>query len=159
MSLDEALRLRAAGDHEQALQLLVALSTAAPADALLRFETACVHDFLGREAQAVDHYLAALAGALPDAQRLRAYVGLGSSYRTLGRYAEAERTLLEGIVQFPQAPVLEAFLAMSEYNLGRPRAAIERLLMLLARSSDDAELRSYAAAIEFYASRLDERWT
>ena len=36
---------------------------------------------------------------------------------------------------------------------------IEDAALARFERSDDAELRSYAAAIEFYASRLDERWT
>lgn len=158
LNLAGARALRAAGRHEEARALLVALAAAAPGDAGLQFEAACVHDFLGLEAQAVPYYVAALAGDLPDASRRSAYTGLGSTYRTLGRYADAERVLLEGRCRFPHAAEIEVFLAMTRYNLGQAKAAVQGLLGLLARTSGDAEVRAYAPAIEFYAQDLDRTW-
>jgi tetratricopeptide (TPR) repeat protein len=158
VNLATARELRAAGSHEEARALLVALAAAAPADAELQFEAAFVHDFLGLEAQAVPYYRAALAGDLADATRRSAYTGLGSTYRTLGRYADAERVLLEGRQRFPQAAEIEVFLAMVRYNLGQAKAAVRSLLGLLARTSSDAEVRAYAPAIEFYAQDLDRSW-
>jgi hypothetical protein len=61
MSYAEQVRaLRRAGKHEEACSLAVSLAAASPEDAELQYEAACVHDYLGREAQAVPFYLAAL---------------------------------------------------------------------------------------------------
>lgn len=158
MSLDAARQLRAAGQHAEARDLLAALATRAPDDAELRYETACVHDYLGREAEAVPHYVAAIAAGLQGEALRGAYLGLGSTYRTLGRYAEAEATLRRGLERFPAAREMKVFLAMVEHNLGRSKAAVERLLVLLAETSDDEAIRSYRGAIEFYAQDIDRAW-
>ena len=56
---------------------------------------------------------------LSAADRLGAYVGLGSTYRVLGRYADAEKTLRQGLHEFPGNASLTAFLAL---GLPAPKA-------------------------------------
>lgn len=158
MSLQQAQALRGEGRHEEARELLLALCAQHPGDASIAFATACVHDFLGHEAKAVPHYLRALAGELPANERRSAYTGLGSTYRTPGRYAEAEAVLLEGLAQFPQAAEIRTFLALTRHNLGRSREAVQALLQLLAETSADAHIRAYARAIAFYAQDVDRTW-
>ena len=138
--------------------MLAALAASHPADAEIAYETASVHDSLGDEAAAVPHYVAAIAGGLSGAQRRSAYLGLGSTYRTLGRYLEAEATLREGLAHFPDANELKAFLAMVQHNLGRSKLAFEILLVLLAETSADDAIRRYRRAIAFYAEDIDRAW-
>lgn len=157
-NLNAARDLRASGRHEEARTLLAALAVAAPHDAELQYETACVHDFLGLESQAIPYYLAALAGELPDHLRRSAYTGLGSTYRTLGRYADAEQVLQEGLRRYPTAAEIRVFMAMVQHNLGRSKVAVESLLGLLAQTSNDPEIRAYATAIEFYAQDVERVW-
>jgi hypothetical protein len=61
--------LRRDARHEEALGLGLELLRAAPADAQLRFEVACLNDYLGHQAQAMPHKRAALAGPLDPASR------------------------------------------------------------------------------------------
>jgi hypothetical protein len=69
MSAAAVLALRREGKHEEARARALALLQSAPGDAELQFETACVHDYLGLEAEAVPFYHAALAGDLSSAHR------------------------------------------------------------------------------------------
>jgi tetratricopeptide (TPR) repeat protein len=101
MNLAAAKELRANGKHAEAKDLLVALVAQNPNDAELQYETACVHDFLGEEASAVAYYRAALLGRLSLEHLRGAYLGLGSTYRTLGQYADAQVTLRQGLERFP----------------------------------------------------------
>jgi tetratricopeptide (TPR) repeat protein len=155
---EQVLSLRRAGQHEEACSLAASLAARYPADAELQFQAACVHDFLGREAQAVPFYLAGLSGVLSDEHLRSAYLGLGSTYRALGQYPAAERTLREGLARFPDALELQAFLAMALHNLGQSRQAVELLLNVLARSSADPHIQSYRKAILFYAQDLEKSW-
>ena len=155
---EQVLSLRRAGEHEEACSLAVSLVAQFPLDIELQYQAACVHDFLGREAQAVPFYLAALSGPL-SAEHLRsAYLGLGSTYRALGQYSEAERTLRDGLARFPEAAELKVFLAMALHSLGQSKQAVELLLTVLAESSSDAQLRSYREAILFYAQDIERSW-
>lgn len=136
----------------------MALAINEPLNAEVQYEAACVHDSLGLESAAVPYYLAALAGTLPAEKRRGAYLGLGSTYRTIGRYEEALSTLQAGLAQFPGAREFNVFLSMVEYNLGRHKAAVEALLVLLAETSTDEGIRTYSGAISFYAQDIERSW-
>jgi len=158
MNLALAKELRANGKHAEARELLVALVAQSPNDAELQYEAACVHDFLGEEASAVAYYHAAILGPLSEEHLRGAYLGLGSTYRALGRYIEAEATLRQGVERFPQANEMKVFLAMALHNLGQSKAAVECLLAVLAQTSSDKEIQAYRRAIVLYAQDIDRTW-
>ncbi|WP_049578744.1 tetratricopeptide repeat protein [Streptomyces sp. SBT349] len=154
--LARAVRLRERGANEEARAHLLALAAEVPQDPEVAYQTAWVHDRLGLEAEAVPFYERALAApGLSDEDRLGALLGLGSTYRTLGRHAEAVATLRSGAAEFPGDGALRTFLAMALYNTGEHHEAMRLLLTLLADTSTDPEIRSYREAIEMYARDLD----
>lgn len=158
MTLEDILALRRQGAHEAARDALVALARARPDDGRVQFEAACVHDFLGEERAAVPYYEAALRLSLPPAERRSAYVGLGSTLRTLGEYDRSRAVLEEGLAHFPGAAELRAFLAMTRYNLGDMHAAVAGLLELVSDVGGDEGLNGYTRAIRCYAQDLGRRW-
>lgn len=158
MTLETAQQLRASGNDEEARVLLVALCQQHPEDADLHYESACLHDLLGLEAEAVPFYLAALAGNLPPAKRRGAYTGLGSTYRTLGQFQSACDTLVAGLQEFPEANEMRVFFAMAQHNLGYSKVAIEALLKLIATTTTDPAIQAYRRAIVFYAQDVERTW-
>lgn len=146
------------GDLEGARRLALELVALDAGDAELQYEAACVHDRLGREAEAVPFYVAAIAGNLPAASLRGAYLGLGSTYRALGRYDSAETTLRAGLARFPDAAELNTFLAMTLHNRGRSKEAVELLLNVLAETSRDEHLAALREAILFYARDIEQSW-
>ena len=160
--MEPARRVREAGrsgDLEGARQLALALVAEHPGHAELQYEAACAHDRLGLEAQAVPFYETALALGLPDEHLRGAYLGLGSTLRTLGRYEQSEATLRAGLARFADAAELRTFLAMTLHNLGRSREAVEMLLTVVADTSADAHVAAYREAIRFYAQDVERTWT
>ncbi|MEV3857343.1 tetratricopeptide repeat protein [Streptomyces sp. NPDC050095] len=154
--LAQAVRLRESGRREEARTQLLALRGEFPDDAQVAYQTAWVHDTLGLEAQAVPHYVAAVAGTgLSEEERRGALLGLGSTYRTLGRHAEAVATLSAAVAEFPEDNALKTFLAMALYNVGRAHDGMRLLLTVLAATSTDPDLVAYRPAIEHYARDLD----
>lgn len=152
-----AVELRTRGEAEKARERLVALAARYPDDAVVAYQTAWTHDSLGLEAEAVAYYESALAGTdLPAEDRKGALVGLGSTFRILGRYEEAVRTLRGGVAEFPDDGALRTFLAMALFNTGEHDEAMRLLLELLASTSQDPEVRSYRKAIGHYAKDLRE---
>lgn len=129
-----------------------------PEDPALQYEAACLHDRLGREAEAVPFYVAAIAGGLAQDDLRGAYLGLGSTYRTLGQYERAQDTLSRGLERFGDAAELKTFLAMTLHNLGRSKEAVELLLTVLADTARDPHLAAYREAILFYARDIDQTW-
>jgi predicted Zn-dependent protease len=156
--LARAVELRERGELEDARELLLELRGDFPDDAQVAVQTAWVHDSIGMEEEAVEHYEAALAGELTDDELRGALLGLGSTYRTLGRDADSDRVLREGIERFPDFKALRAFHAMTLYNLGRPRDAVEQLLELLVETTNDPSIERYRRALSAYAEDLDRSW-
>ncbi|MEV0780828.1 tetratricopeptide repeat protein [Streptomyces sp. NPDC050433] len=155
--LAEAVDLRTRGEAEQARERLVTLAQQHPHDAEVAYQTAWTHDALGLEAEAVAYYERALAGTDLSAQdRLGALVGLGSTFRILGRYEKSVETLRRGLAEFPGDGALRTFLAMALFNTGRHDEAMRFLLELLATTSEDPQVRSYRKAISHYAKDLRE---
>ena len=156
--LAQAIELRESGDLEQALPMLLELRVELPDDPQVAIQTAWVHDSLGLEEEAVPHYQAALAAGLPEDQAPGAYLGYGSTLRTLGRDAESERVFLEGIERFPDFRPLRVFHAMLEYNLGRSREAVRALIEVLLEATDDPTILRYRRSLGAYAEDLDRSW-
>jgi len=157
-TLKEADKLRAKDRHEEARQLLVPLASEYPTNPIVQYKTACVYDFLGLEKEAVPYYHAAIENDLPDAELRSAYLGLGSTYRILGRYADSKKILLEGLKTFPGAGEMKIFLAMTLYNMGEHHEAVSSLLKIIMDTTNSADIKNYERAIRFYANDLDKTW-
>ena len=157
-TLIAAGKLREKDRHEEARQLLVELAAEFPTNPVVQYRTACVYDLLGREREAVPYYLAAIANDLPEPDLRSAYLGLGSTYRTLGQYAESKRVLLEASSRFPDANEIKVFLAMTLYNLGENHEAVSSLLRVVTGTTSDEKIKGYEPAILFYAQDLNKKW-
>ena len=158
--LARAVSLRESGALDEARDLLLHLSSLAPDDARVAYQTAWVHDLLGLERDAVPFDVRALDGSqLSAVERRGALLGLGSTYRTLGRYTEAVDVLSRGVTEFPDDRALAVFLAMARYNTGDAKTAVAGLLTLLAETSSDPEIQGYRRAITLYAEDLDRVWS
>ncbi|WP_240796229.1 tetratricopeptide repeat protein [Streptomyces sp. RFCAC02] len=157
--LERAVRAREDGRHEEARTLLLALRADHPDDATVAYQTAWVHDALGLEREAVPHYERALAGeGLTDAERQGALVGLGSTYRVVGRHDDAVATLRAGVAAYPDHGALRTFLALALHSTGRHTEATGLLLTLLAETSADPGITAYRRAIARYAEDPDRTW-
>ncbi|MET3575922.1 tetratricopeptide repeat protein [Bhargavaea ullalensis] len=156
--LEQARLLGKAGRLEEAGELLVRLAADHPDDAQIQFECARSLDRTGKEAAAVPYYERAISLGLPENEQKDAYLGLGSTWRTLGRYDRSIAVLEEGSSRFPEDRALQVFRAMTLYNLGKHREAMRLLLLNLADTSLDGEIQKYAPAIRFYAGHLDRVW-
>lgn len=156
--VQEALELRAQGNLEQSILLLKELATRYPADAYIQYQCAWSYDVLGLESQAVPHYVAAIKGNLAADDLQNAYIGLGSTYRALGKYEKSAQTLSEAINYFPNNEALKVFHALTLYNLNDHHEAMSQLLNVLTRTTSDETILKYKRALDFYAPRLDEIW-
>jgi tetratricopeptide (TPR) repeat protein len=156
--LAHAIKVREAGQLEEARELFLALRQEFPADAQIAVQTAWVHDSLGWEEEAVPHYRAAIDGDLSDEELRGALLGLGSTLRTLGRDDEAADVFRRGLERFPDYRPLRVFNAMLRYNTGDAREAVADLLRLLVESTADDDILRYRRAVTAYAEDLDRSW-
>jgi len=156
--LEKAIELRKEGKLKESNQLLVHLVNKYPNDPIINFQCAWSFDALGLERNAVQYYKKAISIGLPDEELRNAYLGLGSTYRTLGQYKESKEVLEEGLSKFLQDKAMEVFYAMTLYNLKEHSKAMEILLNIIVETSLDQGIKKYKRAIEFYSDKLDEVW-
>jgi tetratricopeptide (TPR) repeat protein len=155
---EEAARLMAGGEHDEAERVLLGLLEERPEDARANYLMASLCDRRDQERRAVPFYRRALAASrdLPEEDLAGAYLGLGSTYRVLGEYEDSRRVLREGLKRFPADRALSTFLALALYNLGEHREATSTLLKNLVETTVDPGIRLYGRALAYYADRLDE---
>ena len=149
--------LKAEGRIEEARQHGLLQLIEHPQHAELHYEVAGLHDMQGREAQAIPLYQKAIALGLSEASLRGAWLGLGSSYRGTGQYAEALAAFEQGQARFPDANEFRVFGAMASYNLGQHKEGMETLLAVLAETTVDPALAPYRRAMALYAEDLDRR--
>ncbi|MEU4689372.1 tetratricopeptide repeat protein [Actinoplanes sp. NPDC023714] len=113
------------------------------------YEWASVHDFLGREADAVPLYRRALDAGLRPPRRQQAIVQLGSSLRNIGRPDEAVALLSAQQPDDVVGDAARAFLALALHDSGRTEEALRVALRALA-----ATLPLYGRAVSAYADEL-----
>ena len=156
--LKNAIKLRSSGKHDEALSIIQKLLGKQPSDPLANYHCAWTYDNMGKEKEAVFHYVSALENGLSGEDRKHTYIGLGSTYRALGEYEKSKKTLKKGLKEFPDCITLKVFLSMALYNLKDHSQSMKLLLKELLNTTKDKELLSYRKALEFYSDKLDQKW-
>ena len=153
--LEAIIGSRHGGAGESVLARLRDLDRRHPNVGEIHYQLAWTCDVLGREAEALPHYEKAIALGLPANELSGALLGLGSTLRCLGHFQRAHDVLASGLAQFPGNREFEVFLAMTLHNLGRHAEAMQRVLTVLADTSEDVGITAYHRAIRFHAGKLD----
>ncbi|KOP78602.1 hypothetical protein AMS59_12265 [Lysinibacillus sp. FJAT-14745] len=156
--LQHIITLRENGRLEEANQLMVALVQEQPENGYYQFQCAWTYDSLGKEQEAVPHYEKAIQLGLKPEFLVDAYVGLGSTYRTLGQYEQSKRILEQALSEFPEAEHVKVFYAMTLYNLSEHSKAMETLLNTVIHTTQYEGIKDYSKAIKFYSDKLDQTW-
>lgn len=156
--LDIALGFRKVGMLKESNEIFLKLVEEFPQDAMLNYQCAWSFDVLGEETEAVPYYENAIQLGLPDEELQGAYLGLGSTYRTLGEYEKSKEVLVKGIELYPNNRALQVFYSMTLYNLKEHASAMELLLKGLIETSSDENILHYKRAIHFYSDKLDQTW-
>ncbi|MFD1176016.1 tetratricopeptide repeat protein [Paenibacillus puldeungensis] len=157
-ALDKAIQLRESGHLEEARSILLELVDQEPMNPSVWYQFAWIHDVMGLEGAAVPYYKKALELGLMDKERQGAYLGLGSTFRTLGMYNEAQLILDEAIKEYPDQREFQVFYAMVKFNQKEYKESTEILLKQLAETSNDIGIQTYKKAILFYSNKLDQIW-
>ena len=156
--LDKAMELRKSGNHKESNSLLLDLVQEFPENASVNYQCAWSFDLLGQEVKAVPFYENAIKLGLSSIELEGAFLGLGSTYRSLGEYEKSKATFLKGIEAFPNNRAIQVFYSMTLYNLNEHSKAMEFLLKCLIDTTTDKEILNYKRAIDFYAEKLNEIW-
>jgi tetratricopeptide (TPR) repeat protein len=127
-----------------------------PHDAQVHYQIAWTHDALGIEQDAVAPYERAIELGLPPEDLQSAYLGLGSTLRTIGAYEKSASVFQQGRRAFPEFRALHVFYSLTLYNLGQHERAMEVLLTELVETTSDPSIKSYERALRFYSTKLTE---
>ncbi|WP_019152592.1 tetratricopeptide repeat protein [Robertmurraya massiliosenegalensis] len=154
----KAIKLRENGFYEQCYQEMTELAKNFPDDPEILYQCAWSCDSLGKEAEAIPYYESAIKLGLSGKELEGAYLGLGSTFRTLGNYVQSKAVLEVGMNLFPQNQALKVFYTMTLYNLNEHDKAMETLLSCLMENTANEDILAYKNAIQFYANKLDQIW-
>lgn len=154
----EVVRLRDAGLLDASRALSLSLLAEYPDDTALNLQAAWTHDTMGLEVEAVPFYERAIAAGLDDEDLRGALLGLGSTYRVIGRDADAARTLAQGIARFPDDGAMRAFYALALHSAGEHTHATQEFLRIILGTSQDPQIERYRRALSEYMEHPDERW-
>lgn len=154
----QAIAFRQNGEYTASCQLLIELCRNNPNDAELLYQCAWSHDAAGLEVEAIPYYERAIQLGLEKSDLSEAYLGLGSTYRTIGEYQKSKVIYLQALQEFPENKVYPIFLAMTYYNLAEHKEAMELLLRTISELETDTDTKAYQKAIAFYADKLDQVW-
>ncbi|MEF2293696.1 tetratricopeptide repeat protein [Virgibacillus dokdonensis] len=158
IELSRAMNLREKGKHIESNELLMKLIEKFPNNAFINYQCAWSFDIIGEETKAIPYYKNAIKLGLPAKELQGAFLGLGSTYRTIGEYKKSKSVFAKGMELFPKNRALQTFYAMTLYNLSEHDKAMELLLNCIIDTTNDAEIMSYRRAIKFYSDKLDEKW-
>lgn len=156
--LETAIRLREEGKLKESNEILTNLVKEYPNDAMVNYQCAWSFDVLGLEINAVPYYEKAILIGLDDEDLQSAFLGLGSTYRTLGQYEKSKEVFEKALFRFPENRAIKVFYAMTLYNVKEHSKAMEILLCNLIQTSLDGNIKKYKKAIEFYSDKLDRMW-
>lgn len=150
--------MRDAGQLEQSRALLMRLITNDPDDPFVNYQAGWTLDRMGLETEAAPYYERAIASGLEGDNLRGALLGLGSTYRVIGRDADAVRTLAAGVVRFPDDGAMRAFYALALHSAGEHRRATQEFLRVILASSADPQIVRYRDALTEYMEHPDEVW-
>ncbi|KWZ65981.1 tetratricopeptide repeat protein [Bacillus altitudinis] len=154
----KAIELRESGQLQESNDMLIRLVEEYPDHASIHYQCAWSYDVLGEEKQAVFFYERALELGLSSEEREDAFLGLGSTYRTLGEYEKSKQIFLHAMEAYPHNKAIQTFYAMTLYHLNEHSKAMEILLNCLTETTNDPAILSYRKAIDFYSNQLDRLW-
>lgn len=157
-TIDRARELRRKDLLEESQELLLGLLQNHPHNALVLFEVGGAYDVLGEVETANEFYQKALDAGLDGADRQECLICLGINFRGLGESETAVGILEDAAGQFPDDNSIRAFLALAYYSDGQDDLAVQTLLDILLKTTQDKAIRAYADTLEYYKDNLDEVW-
>ena len=157
-NLEDAIQLRSEGRLEESNAQLVSLAIDEPNNPMLLYQCAWSFDVLGQETNAIPYYENAIALGLTGEDLKGAFLGLGSTYRAIGAYANSKAVFQKARNVFPQDNAIKTFYAMTLYNLGEHASAMQLLLAIIAETSADSNVQEYQKAITLYSGDLEKVW-
>lgn len=154
--LEKTKELRSQGSFEKTIGHLEQVLKQQPNDPVVYYQIAWTHDALGKESEAAPAYEKAIELGLAGEDLEGAYLGLVSTYRCLGDYANSKRVFEKGIFLFPENGAMKIFYAMTLYNLKYHSRSMEILIKELVQSSNDPSIQKYRRALLNYSDKLDQ---
>jgi tetratricopeptide (TPR) repeat protein len=152
--LAEAVAMRESGQAEQARPFLIALAAEFPDDAEVQYQVAWVHDYLGLEEDAVPYYERALELGLPEPELEGLVLGLGSTYRNVGRIGDSLTLLERGVREYPANHAMRCFLALARLSNGEGNEALALTFDVILATSNDPSIDRYRRALSSYRDEL-----
>ena len=158
MNIETGIKMRESGNAEQALVFFKQLLETDQMNPDIYYQIAWCLDVLEHEKEAIGYYEKAIETGINSKDLIDVYLGLGSTYRTIGEYKKSLDLFNLAIERFPDNNEYRVFRAMANYNLGNYDESMKELLEIIAETTSDENIQQYSKAIVFYSDKLDKLW-
>ncbi len=156
--LEKVKATRAEGSFEKTMAILNVEGAKDPECPIINLQIAWTHDALGKEHDAIPAYEKAIKLGLQGQDLIDAYLGLGSTFRTIGEYAKSNEVFDQAIATFPEFRPFRIFLSLTLHNLSDHSRAMEILIKELVATTSDDSIKDYNSALLFYSDKLDQKF-
>lgn len=156
--LEKVKAARAEGSFEKTMAILNEEVAKNPENSAVHLQIAWTHDALGKEHDAMPAYEKAISMGLQGQDLIDAYLGLGSTCRTVGEYSKSKEVFDKAIAAFPDFRPFRVFLSLTLYNLADHSKAMEILIKELVATTSDTSIKDYNGALLFYSDKLDQKF-
>lgn len=154
--ISKVLDLRRNGKFNEANALCLQLLKDHPENASLHFEYASGLDILAMETEALEHYEQSIKLGLSREELERAYIALGTIYRTQGRYEDARNLFDKAMDTFANEPEIRLYYALSLYHVQEYEHAIYLIMEIATTETNNEEILKYRRPLQFLSARLDK---
>lgn len=155
MDLNEIVKLREAGSLEDALLRMKEIYINNSENPDYNYQLAVCNDVLGKEQEAIPLYEKAIELGIKN-EIENVYVGLGSSYRAVGKYEKALEIFNKAEKLFPDNTVIKVFKSITLCNCGNSDLAVSNLIKILLENTNNCDIKKYEKALLYYSDHLDE---
>lgn len=148
--------LRRNGEIEEANALCLQLIKENPKNGSLHFEYACGLDILAMETEALSYYEQSIKLGLSREELERAYIALGTIYRTQGKYEEAKNLFDKAMDTFANEPQIRLYYALSLYYVQKYEEAIDLIMEIATTETKHEGILKYRRPLQYLSARLDK---
>ena len=156
--LELAIALRTTNKLEDAEKIFNNLSTKYPKNANIQYHFAWLCDIMDREFEAVKLYEKSIRLGLKGANLKGCLLGLGSSYRNIGKLKQSLKVLESAEEQFPECFEFKIFRSMTLFDQGEYNKAFQILLDTITKINKNKGVENYKKAIEYYAKQYGKKF-
>lgn len=153
-NLKKAVEFRSKGEFIDAENLFKLELKSNPVNPEVYYHLAWLYDKMNREIEASKKYEKALKLGIKGENLKGCLLGLGSTYRNIGKHSKALKIFEQAQKLYPKSSEFLVFKALTLFDLNQKNKSVELLLEIITKTTKDKGIETYKEAIKYYAKEI-----